>query len=151
MKNIRRILIIVLVLVTFIAGAIVWWNYPSPITDIAPSEVTSILFIEYDKGGAKHGGTRITVTDQMDIKHIMENFNSVSLKKEKLSLDYPVLGLGITILEIDGSTHRFVIDSNSPNSRIRKGLLFYRPESGSIDLSYIQEMFSKYPHSFIIP
>lgn len=144
----RLMLIIVLVIAAFIAGAIAWWKYPSTITDIAPYEVSKIHITEYNEGGAQHGGTRIIVTDQMNIKHIIENLNSVSIKKENLSLGNPEIGLGIIILKTDGSRHSFVIDSNS---RIRKGLLFYRPDSGSIDLNYIHEMFNKYPHGFIIP
>lgn len=126
-------------LLSFIAviiiGIFIWWNVPSSITNIAPSEVSKIEIFDGNTGKA------ITITAPADIEHIIENLNTVALKKEKISLGTTGYSFRTTIYKSDGNVYKEFIISSS--NTIRKDPFFYRDSSGSIDYEYIQKLIDK--------
>ncbi len=112
-------------------GGFIWWNAPSQIIDIEPSEVSKISVFDGNTGES------IAITDSTDIKHIINNLNMVSLKKEKISAGYTGYSYRIIVYN-DNVYEEFYINSNKS---IRKDPFFYRDNSGEIDYTYIQELF----------
>lgn len=119
-----------------IIGGLIWWNAPCSITNIAPSKVSKI---EIFNGGT---GRSITITDSADIEHIINNLNTISLKKEKISLGYMGCSYITTVYKANGNVYKkFIINSSDT---IRKDPFFYQDSSGSIDSEYIHKLFDKY-------
>lgn len=116
-----------------IFGSLIWWNVPCSITNIMPSEVSKIGVFDGNTGKS------ITITDTTDIKHIIKNLNTASLKKEKISLGYTGYSYRITVYKVNGGVYKeFIINSSDT---IRKDPFFYRDNTGSIDYKYIQKLF----------
>lgn len=118
-----------------IIESFIWWNVPCSITNIEPLEVSKI--------GIFNGniGKSITITDTTDIEHIIKNLNSVSLKKEKISLGCMGYSYRITVYKANGGVYKeFIINSSDT---IRKDSFFYQDSSGSIDYKYIQKLFDR--------
>lgn len=135
MKSKKTFLGILCAIVVLITGGLIWWNAPCSITNITPSEVSKIEVFDGNTGKT------ITITDITDIKHIIENLNSVSLKKEEISLFYMGYSFNTTIYKANGDVYKkFIINSNNT---IRKDPFFYQDSSDSIDYSYIQKLISK--------
>jgi len=67
------------VILIIIAGGLLCWHTPVNITDIEPEEVSKIKIFD-----GNTGETTIII-ESADIKHIIENLNNVSLKKDKIS------------------------------------------------------------------
>lgn len=134
MKRKKLVVILGVALVVMVVF-FVWWNVPSSLTNISPSEVSKIEFFD---GGT---GNSITVADAAEIKHIINNLNAVSVKKRKVSLGYLGYSFKTTIYRTNGAVYKtFMINSNDS---IRKDPFFYHDSSESIDYRYIQVLFDK--------
>lgn len=122
-------------LILAISDILFCWNAPSSIINIPPSEVSKVEIFNGTTGKS------IVITEKTEIRHIIENLNTVSLKKEKISLGYMGYYFRTTIYKLDGNVYKkFIINSNNT---IRKDLFFYRDSSASIDFDYIQQLFKK--------
>jgi len=53
-----------------------------------------------------HTGKSITIIDRNDIEHIIENLNSITLRKDKWSLFYMGFGFRTTIFKKDGGVYK---------------------------------------------
>lgn len=131
----KRILTTLLCVTAIFVAALVWWNVPTPATNIEASKVAKIEIFDGNTG------KEVTITDAKDIEHIMTNLNAISIKKHKLSLGYLGYSFKTTIYKTDGSVYReFIINSNSI---IRKDPFFYRDASESIDFDYIKTLMDR--------
>ncbi|MGI5872660.1 MAG: hypothetical protein ACOX8T_11560 [Bacillota bacterium] len=134
MKN-KKMFIAMCVIIVITVGSLIWWYIPYSITDIAPSEVSKIKIFDGNTGKS------IIITDATDIEHIITNLNTLSLKKEKISLGYMGYSFRTTVYRVNGDVYKeFIINSNNT---IRKDPFFYRDSSGSIDYKYIQKLFDE--------
>ncbi|MDQ2086991.1 hypothetical protein RBH29_11190 [Herbivorax sp. ANBcel31] len=131
----EKIVRVFIILIIIIIGSLIWWNTPSSIIDIEPSEVSMIKIFDGNTGNS------ITVTNTTDIEHIIKNLNMVRLKKEKISIGYMGYSYRTTIYKIDGSVYRELIINS--NDTIRKDPFFYRDSSESIDYNFIQDLFDE--------
>ena len=105
--KIKNKLMINLCLVIFISiYGIIWWNVPSSLTNIEPYDVSKIEIFDGNTG------TAITITKISDIEHIINNLNSVNLKKEAVSLGRMGYSFKTTIYKANGKVYRkFIINS----------------------------------------
>ena len=134
MKSKKLLIIMPCVIIVAIIGISIWFNAPSSIINISPSEVSNIKIFNGTTGKS------ITITDANEISHIIDNLNTVSLKKDKVSLGYMGYVFRITIYKANGKEYKeFII--NSKNT-IRKDPFFYRDNFASIDFDYIQQLFN---------
>lgn len=132
MKN-KGMILIVSFIVIFVS--IIWWNAPSSLINIKPSEVSKIVIFDGNTGNS------ITITKISDIEHIINNLNAVTLKKEKISLGYMGYSFKTTIYRSDGRIYKkFIINSNNT---IRKDPFFYKDNASSIDYKYIKDLITK--------
>ena len=124
---------IILCLVIFNSiGGIIWWNVPSSLTNIKPYDVSRIEIFDGNTG------TAITITKISDIEHIINNLNSVTLKKEKVSLGRMGYSFETTIYRANGKVYRkFIINSTDT---IRNDPFFYKDSLSSIDYAYIRDL-----------
>lgn len=136
MKNNKMIIGILCTIAVIIIGGLIWWNAPCSITDIAPSKVSKIEIFNGTTGRS------ITITDSADIEHIINNLNTISLKKEKISLGYMGCRYITTVYKANGNVYKKFIISSSDT--IRKDPFFYQDSSASIDSEYIHKLFDKY-------
>lgn len=134
--KIKKSLVAILSIIAVITiGGLSWWNTPSSIVDINPSEVSKIDFFDGNTGKS------ITVTEEADIAHIINNLNSLSLKKESLSLGYVGYSFKTTIYRTNGNVYKeFIINSEN---KIRIDPFFYKVTSDKIDYDYIRSLFHK--------
>jgi hypothetical protein len=134
MKSKKILLGILCVIAAIFIGGLIWWNRESSIMNISSEKVSKIEIFD---GGT---GKEITITDSANIKQIVDNLNSVSLKKDKLSLGYIGYSFRTTIYKANGNVYKqFMINSNNT---IRKAPFFYRDSSESIDYDYLKALMS---------
>ncbi len=132
MKNKKKLIGILLITAVIIIGGFIWWNVPSSIINITASEVSKVEIFDGNTGRS------ITITDENNIEHIIGNLNTVSIKKEKISLGYTGYSFRTTIYKPDNVVYKtFIINSSNT---IRKDPFFYRDSSDSIDFDYIKEL-----------
>jgi len=132
MKSKKKLIGILCTTAVIIIGGLIWWNVPNLIINITPSEVSKVDIFDGNTGKS------ITITDEIDIEHIIRNLNAVSIKKEKISLGYMGHSLRTTIYKSDDVVYKkFIINSSNT---IRKDPFFYRDSSDSIDYNYIKEL-----------
>jgi len=123
----------ILILLAIFMGAGIWWNAPTKIIDIEPSEISKITVFDGNTGNS------ITITGESYIGHIIDNLNNVSLKKYKVSVGYVGYSFRTTIYDDDNKVlEEFYINSDEI---IRKDPFFYRDNQGRIDYDYIQDLF----------
>jgi len=130
---VRKLVITLCLIVIVILGGLLWWNIPTSITNISPSEVSKIEICDGSTG-------KITrITDELAIEHIIENLNATSIKKEDFSLlGWMGYSFSTTIYKIDDSVYKkFIINSGNT---IRKGQFLYRTSSGKVDYEYIKNL-----------
>ena len=128
----KRILTAVLCLTAILVAALVWWNVPTPATNIEASKISKIKIFDGNTG------KEVTITDTNDIEHIITNLNAISLKKYRVSLGYLGYSFKTTIYKTDGSVYRELIINS--NSVIRKDPFFFRDITESIDYDYIKAL-----------
>ncbi|MFO8193050.1 MAG: hypothetical protein R6U08_09900 [Bacillota bacterium] len=119
------------VILIIIAGGLFWWHAPVNMTHIEPEEVSKIKIFDGNTGKPT------IIIEPDDIKHIIENLNKVSLKKEKISMGYMGYSFRVTIYIGDNIYKEFYINSEDT---IRKDPFFYHDISRSIDYDFIKEL-----------
>lgn len=137
MKSKKKLISMSFVILVAIIGIWIWWNTPSSIINITPSEVSKIDIFDGTIG------KNVTITGVTDIEHIINNLNAASLKKDRISLGYMGYSVRIDIYKNVGEVYKeFIINSSNT---IRKDPFFYRDSSDSIDYNYIRELIKKMP------
>lgn len=131
----KKIVIVLSVILICLIGVIVWYNTPLGLTDLAPDEVVEIVVFNGNSGETTY------VTDEQQIRHIIQNLNDVEVKRSKPSVGYMGYSFKMTIYLSDGNEadgwNNFII--NSENT-IRKDPFFYSVVSGEIDYDYIESI-----------
>lgn len=115
-----------------VIGCYFWWKTPSSMIHIPSSKVSRIVVFN------GHTGHSVTIKDRNEITHIINNLDSVRLKKEQLSFGSMGYYFRTTIYKENGNAYKsFVINSKDV---IRKDPFFYKASSNSIDLNYIKQL-----------
>ena len=131
----KKIVIVLSVILICLIGVIVWYNTPLSLTDLAPDEVMEIVVFNGNSGETTH------VTDEQQIRYIIQNLNDVEVKRSKPSVGYMGYSFKMTIYLSDGNEadgwNNFII--NSENT-IRKDPFFYSVVPGEIDYDYIESI-----------
>lgn len=134
----KRILIIVSAICVLVLGIIVWYNSPIDFVDLNPEDVLEIVIFDGNTGNALH------IKEEEEIECLIENLNSVRLRRDKISVGYSGYRFKTTIYLTDGEEangwNNFIINSNDT---VRKDPFFYRVIEGNIDYQYIQSLFDK--------
>ncbi len=83
-------------------------------------------------------GEYYTISNEEDFNYLIDNFNTIKVKKDKISLWYMGYGYDITFYDYEGDiVSNFIV--NSANY-IRKGPFFYITIDGLIEFDYIENM-----------
>ena len=128
----KRVAIFASIAVILLGILIIWYNTPIDLPDLDPNEVMEIEVFNGNTGNATH------IADKSQIENIIDNLNSVKMKREKPSVGYMGYNFKITIYLSDGSVaggwNQFIINSSDT---IRKDPFFYTVVEGNIDYDYI--------------
>lgn len=131
----KKMIILLSAVVILLLGMIVWFNIPIDLMDLDYEEVIEIVVFNGNSGNTTH------ITDKEQIQHIIENMNTVEVKRSKLSLGYMGYSFKVTIYLSDGEAagvwNDFIINSDS---LLRKDPFFYSVTSGNIDYNYIESI-----------
>lgn len=131
----RKILILSSVAIILLIGTAVWYNAPIDLINLDPNEVMEIVVFDGNSGNVTH------IDDQEQIQHIIDNLNTVEVKRSTLSAGYTGFRFKITIYLSDGNEaddwNNFII--NSENTII-KDPFFYSVTKGEIDYDYIENI-----------
>lgn len=135
--KINRI-ILLSVVVWVIIGGWVWFKFPIDMMEVNPEEIMEIHVLDGNTGNS------VSIFDKEDIFHIIENLNTIKLKREKLSVGCTGYSFKITIYgfygeEIDG-WNNFIISSSDT---VRKDPFFYKVIDGSIDYEFFKGLIEK--------
>lgn len=131
----KKMIILLSAVVILLLGMIVWFNIPIDLMDLDYEEVIEIVVFNGNSGNTTH------ITDKEQIQHIIENMNTVEVKRSKLLLGYMGYSFKVTIYLSDGEAagvwNDFIINSDS---LLRKDPFFYSVISGNIDYNYIESI-----------
>ena len=124
--------------IAIILVGVIW--FPIPV-DLMEADPTQISVIEIFNG---HTGESVQITDTEAITHIIENLNSVTLKRRGISFGYTGYHYRITITLSSGAAaghwKTFYINSESA---VRKDPFFYSAtEDALIDVAYLESCFA---------
>lgn len=131
----QKWIIILSVVAITIIGVLIWFKNPIDMMAANPEEIMEIAIFDGNTGGSLH------ITDKEDISYIIENLNTIKLKRGKLSSGYTGYSFKTTIYgnngEEIGGWNNFIINSGDT---IRKDPFFYEVVEGSIDYQYIKTL-----------
>ncbi len=87
-------------------------------------------------------GQRIILENEEDIAYIVNNIQSVKMKRGKISSNYDGFAFNLTFKDKDGN----VIDDFIINSKnvIQNDSFFYKCEKGELCFQFLQELVNKY-------
>ena len=100
-------------------------------------KATKIVVVQYDKSNGTEIGT-VTLTENTDIKHIVDNLNSLKLKKMKYN-DPTVLEYKLVFFNAAGETIETI--SIPVNDWIDFDGYFHSITGGELDRAYIAGLF----------
>lgn len=131
-------IVILLAVIAIIIGGWIWFKSPIDMMEVNSEEIMEIAIFDGNTGNS------VNTFDKEDISHIIENFNTIKLKKKKLSSDYVGYSFKITIYGNDGQEidgwNNFIINSKDT---VRKDPFFYSVVDGSIDYEYLKDLIEK--------
>ena len=137
MKN-RKILFCIIFIVVMSFATLIWYEIDVKLLDLDASQVSEISVFNGNTG------EELSITDSNDIEHIINNLNSISLNRDKISFGYAGYSFDMKIIlegrEEAKNKHCFIINSED---LIRKGLFFYTLGEEKIDYSYIEDLFNQ--------
>jgi hypothetical protein len=107
---------------------------PHKIISIRPDKISSIHIFNGTNG------QEITLTNEKDIEHIINNLNSVTFNKENFSFFHMGYLYRLTIFKNNGNIYKKLIIQGS--GKIRYNGFFYKDRANSIDKSYISKLFN---------
>lgn len=133
----KKIVIPIIIIVILIVMAVVYYFLPKTFgKDVNPSEVDHINVFDGNTG------TGFTITNPEDIKFIVENIQSHTMKKDGISLGRMGYSLKISYIDSNDKDVIPVFTLNSDNT-IRKDPFFYVCDGG-LCFDYIKECEEKY-------
>lgn len=131
----KRVAIFASIAVILLGILIIWYNTSIDLMDLDPNYVMEIVVFNGNTGNDTH------ITDKSQIENIIDDLNSVEIKRGKLSVGYSGYSFKITIYLSNGNMasgwNNFII--NSSNS-LRKDPFFYTVVDGDIDYNYIDSI-----------
>ena len=120
----KKKIIIPLMILSFILALCVVWFLPKTFgAGVSPEEVHSIRVFDGNTGRG------FTINDPEDIRYILENLQSISMKKSGISLGHMGYALRITLADENDRNLMPTFIMNSADT-IRKDPFFYRCEGG---------------------
>lgn len=137
MKKGKRISVVILVAaVAVIVGLTVW--YFSPKTFLKGAESADVSSISVFDGNT---GNSFVIDDESEIRYIVENIQSVSMTRGKVSVGYSGYSFRMEFYDSDGNvTDSFIMNSADT---IRDDPFFYSCD-GELCFDYIEGLESKY-------
>lgn len=136
MKNAKMARYTILVFLICLIGVLIWYGMPVKALDVDPDSVAYISIFDGNQG------RQVEVTDADQIRRIVENLDSVTLRRGKPSIGYTGYRFRAEVYTYSGNdvkrAARFII--NTAES-IRKDPFFYRVEDGKIDFDSIEALF----------
>lgn len=108
---------------------------PHKVVSIEPTKVSKITLFDGNTGN------ELDITDEADIKHIINNLNQVTFQKGKPSFGYSGFSFNTTIFDKDGKAIK-ELTINSTDTIRYKGF-FYTSVDHSIDYEYIEQLVRK--------
>ena len=127
----------VLLLIICIVATCLWYFTPkSFLEDVDANEIASISVLN---GGT---GRRMTLEDAGEISFIVNNIQTVKMKRGKISSNYDGYSFSLTFKDADGNAiDSFIINSTTV---IRDDPFFYESENGELCFEFLQELENKY-------
>ena len=92
----RKQIVIILAIAIVIIGIYIWFKIPINMIGINPEEIMEIFIFDGNTGTSVH------IISKEDISHIIENLNTIKLKREKLSSRYVGYSFKTTLYGNDG-------------------------------------------------
>ena len=128
----RIVLIISLCLVCAVCiGVSVW--YFAPVFFLEDISAENVSRIDVFCGST---GSRFTVTDTDDVKHIVYNIRSVDFSRGKISSNYDGFSFSLTFFGRNGEEiDAFIVDGDNV---IRDDPFFYNCEDGALCFEYLR-------------
>lgn len=126
----KRIFLGVLIFVLVLFGLT---YIPHPVVSLSPSKVSKITVFNGSTG------YEIEITDETDIRYIINNLNDVTFQKGKTSFGYMGYSFDTTIYNQKGKPVKKLI-INSEDTIRYKGF-FYTAKQNEIDYEYINRLF----------
>ena len=134
----KKKIIIVSIAILILLVSILLVAYFSPKTFLKKQEPSSIKSISVFDGNTGEG---FVISDPDEIKHIVENIQSIKTKREKISLGYSGFGFRMSFYDENGKEiDSFII--NGENT-IRSDPFFYRCND-NLCFEYLKELENKY-------
>ena len=134
----KKSLIIAAIVCVLVLGIVVWYKTPVGFVNLNPDNVKEIVIFNGNNGQTLH------IQDEEDIRYIIENLNSVKLKRREISSGYKGYSFRTTIYldngEEAGGWNNFIINSSDT---VRKDPFFFDVIGGSIDYDYIERLFEE--------
>lgn len=131
----RKPLIIMSIMIIVLIFGVVWYNSPHKLLKLNADDVLEISILDGNTGTSLH------VTEREHLAYIIENLNTIKLKKGKVSIGYSGASFRMTIQLMNGKEadgwNRFIINSKDT---IRKDPFFYNVVEGTIDYYYIEKL-----------
>lgn len=133
-----KIICIVLSLI-LIFGTVYYFFPTSLLEDVVADEVGCIV--------VQHGssGARFTVVGDGEIRAILQNLQSVTVKRDGLSIKEDGFGYQLTLMDQQGDVMETIIVNSS--TQLRKTPFFYKLTSGETCYSYLQELEAAYSNN----
>ncbi len=114
---------------------LMWYKAPIDLMNLEPNKVLEIVIFNGNTGETTH------IENEDEIAHIINELNSIKLKREKISLGSMGYSFKTTIYLKNGEEYdgwnNFIINSSST---IRKNPFFYSVYEGSLDYEYINSI-----------
>ena len=138
MKKKYIIICTVFLVITLTFLAVCLW-YFSPVSFLQGVEENRVSSISVFDGST---GKKMVIEDREEINKIVDNIQSLKLKRNGLSINYVGFSFSLTFKDKDGNA----IDSIAINSKdtIRDSRFFYKCESGEICFDYLLELADRY-------
>ncbi|WP_044022201.1 hypothetical protein [Bacillus sp. SG-1] len=105
---------------------------PHKVVSIDPSNVSKIKIFDGNTGN------QMEITDESNIKHVINNLNEVTFQKGKSSFGYMGFSFKTTIFDKKGKAIKELTIHSSDTIRY-KGF-FYKSADNSIDYDYIEKL-----------
>ena len=118
-----------------LAGIAVWYRAPIDLMDLDPDEVTEITVFNGSTGNTTH------IRDRAQIRHIIDQWNDVEVKRAKRSSGYSGYSFRVTLSLSDGRKagdwNDFIINAEDT---IVKDPFFYSVTKGDTDYRYLENL-----------
>ena len=93
----KKLIIFLCAAAVLLAGIAVWYRAPIDLMDLDPDEVTEITVFNGSTGNTTH------IRDRAQIRHIIDQWNDVEVKRAKRSSGYSGYSFRVTFSLSDGS------------------------------------------------